>query len=253
MPPPSTPFYLDWTFWAVIVSFVAIILSQLPPVLLWFRPRHLDVEVHSSIQVTHKVGNPNVGMYVSVRNTGGRELRIRSLKLGLTRDNNPLLTLVGQNYFETPSSLSAVLLVPFTLKPNECWGHRVNFWNQFDRATERLYRESESALIADIRAKLQSKPENDKDIVIAEPELVVSFLNLFEKMFLWLPGEYVVELIVDAQVASASCSKKFRFTLYESDTAELKSHTADYKAGGGISYNVDKHAGLSVPLSEHVC
>jgi len=252
MSPPSTPIYLDWTFWAVIVSFVAIALSQLPPVLLWFRPRRLDVEVHSRIQITHKVGNPNVGMYVSVRNTGGRELRVRSLRLGLTRDGKPLLALAAQNYFEAPSSQSSVLFVPFSLKPSESWGHSVNFLNLFDRATEKLYRESESALVADIRTRLQARPENDKRVVIAEPRLVEPFLNLFEKLFPWQPGEYVAELIVVAEAVSASFSKKYRFTLYESDTAELKSHTEDYKTGGGLSYNVDKHAGVFVPLSEHV-
>ena len=47
------PFYLDWTFWAVVVSFVAVILSQLPPVHLLLKPKRLDVEVHSRIQITH--------------------------------------------------------------------------------------------------------------------------------------------------------------------------------------------------------
>ncbi|MDP2024708.1 hypothetical protein [Sulfuriferula sp.] len=252
MLPPSTPPYLDWTFWAVVVSFVAIVLSQLPPVLLWFRPRRLDVEVHSRIQITHKVGNPNVGMYVSIRNTGGRELRIRSLRLELTRDSKPLLTLAAQNYFETPSSQSSVLFVPFSLKPSESWGHGVNFLNLFDRATEKLYRESESALGTDIRAKLQARPEDDKRAVIAAPELVEPFLELFEKLFSWQPGEYVVELIVEAEAVSASYSKKYRFTLYESDAAELKSHTEDYRFGGGLSYSIDKHVGVFVPLSEHV-
>lgn len=251
MPPTPTPLYLDWQFWAAVVAGLALILSQLPPVVLWFRPRRLEVEVHSRIQVTHKVGNPNVGMFVSIRNTGGRELRIRSLRIVLARDNNSLANLPAQNYFESPSSQSTVLFVPFTLKPGDTWEHGTNFLNFFDRATEKTYRESESKLGADIRRKLDVRAEDDKNAVVAESDLVIPFMRLFDQLFIWQPGEYVAQLIVEAESGSASFSRKYRFTLYESDSTELRAHTEDYKFGGGVSYNVDKHAGVFVPLSQH--
>ncbi|EGK71669.1 hypothetical protein METUNv1_02175 [Methyloversatilis universalis FAM5] len=246
-----TPLYLDWQFWAAVVAALALVLSQLPPVHLWFRPRRLDVEVHSRIQVTHKVGNPNVGMFVSIRNTGGRELRIRSLRIVIARDSAPLLTLPAQNYFETPSSQASVLFVPFSLKPGDTWAHGTNFLNLFDRATEKLYREAESALRADIQKKLKAKTVQDNEMVVAEQELVAPFTKLFNDLFVWKPGEYVAELIVDAEPGSASFSKKYRFTLYESDSEELETHTDDYKFGGGVSYNIERHVGVFVPLSQH--
>lgn len=251
MPLTPTPLYLDWQFWAAVVAGLALVLSQLPPVVLWFRPRRLEVEVHSRIQVTHRVGNPNVSMFVSVRNTGGRELRIRSLRIVLARDNSPLTDLPAQNYFESPSSQSSVLFVPFTLKPGDTWAHGTNFLNFFDRATEKLYRESESKLGVDIRRKLDTRAEDDKNAVEADPDLVTPFMKLFEQLFIWQPGEYVAELIVEAEPGSASFSRKYRFTLYESDSAELRAHIEDYKFGGGVSYNTDKHAGVLVPLSQH--
>ena len=210
--PTPQPFYADGQFWATIAAVVAIVLSQLPPVRLWFRPRRLEVEVHSRVQITHKVGNPNLGMYVSVRNTGGRELRIRSLQISLSRDGKSLGSLPAQNYFETASSQSTVLFVPFSLKPGETWAHGTNFLNLFDRATEKLYRESVSVLGADIQRKLDARPENDKQAVIAEPNLVEPFMTLFNRLFAWLPGEYVVELSVVAEPGSASFSRKYRFT-----------------------------------------
>lgn len=246
-----TPLYLDWQFWAAVVAALALVLSQLPPVHLWFRPRRLEVEVHSRIQVTHKVGNPNVGMFVSIRNTGGRELRIRSLRILIARDNTPLLALPAQNYFEAPSSQSSALFVPFSLKPGDTWAHGTNFLNLFDRATEKLYREAESALRADIQKKLKAKPQQDNEMVVAEPELVAPFIKMFNDLFIWKPGEYVAELIVDANPGSASFSRKYRFTLYESDSAELTTHTDDYKFGGGVSYNIERHAGVFVRLSQH--
>ncbi len=252
MPTPPAPFYLDWTFWAAVWALVAIVLSQLPPIHLLLRPKRLEVEVHSRIGITHKVGNPNASVVVSVRNTGGRELRIRALRLDITRDGKPLLALPAQNYFELPSSQSSVLFVPFSLKPGDTWAHSVTFLNFFDRLTEKQFREKLSALDSEIRQKLRVRPEDDKRAVIADPVLVQPFNALFEKLFVWLPGEYVANLQVDAEPGSASYSKKYRFTLYESDTAELRAHVEDYPFGGGLAYNVERHTGINVPLAEHV-
>jgi len=251
MPNSETPIYLDWQFWSAVAALTAIALSQLPPVYLWFRPRRLDVEVHSRIQVTHKVGNPNVALYVSVNNTGGRQLRVTGMRLAVARDGSHLCELPAQNYFEAPSSQSSVLFVPFMLKPGESWAHATNFLKFFDRATEKLYREGESALGADIRRKLSMRAETDNKAVSAETHLIKPFLDLFEKLFVWLPGEYVIELTVTAKPGAASFSKKYRFTLYESDSADLRSHTHDYQFGGGLSYNVERHVGVFVPLADH--
>lgn len=252
MPITTTPFYLDWTFWASALALVAIVLSQLPPLHLLLRPKRLEVEVHSRIGVTHKVGNPNANVVVSIRNTGGRELRIRGLTLDVSRDGKPLTILPAQNYFETPSSQSSVLFVPLSLKPGETWAHNVVFLNWFDRLTEKKFRENLSALDADIRNKLATRPKEDENAVVADRILVQPFFDMFEKLFVWLPGEYVFELKVNAEPSSASYIKKYRFTLYESDTSDLRNHRDDYPFGGGLAYNVEKHIGIYIPLTEHV-
>lgn len=252
MPTTPVPIYQDWQFWSAIVAFLALALSQLPPVHLWFRPRRLEVEVHSRLQVTHKVGNPYVCMCMIVRNTGGRELQILSMKLAVARDGTPLGTFHAQNYFESPSSQSSVLFVPFSLKPGETWAHGTSFLQSFDRATEKLYRESESALSADVRRKIATRPKDCQEAVRVEAELVKPFLNLFDRLFVWLLGEYVIELIIGTTPGSASSGRPYRFTLYESESTELRSHTDDYAFGGGLTYNVDRHVGVFVPLSQHV-
>lgn len=248
---PATPIYLDWGFWAVVVALLALVLSQLPPVHLMLRPRRLEVEVHSRIQITHHVGNPNIGLFLSIRNTGGRVLRIRKIQIDVERDGKPLGRFPAQNFFESPSSQTPALFIPFSLRPGEDWSHGASFLNFFDRQTEKTYRASLSALNADIGKKLQARPSDDGKAVNAEEALVAPFLALFDKLFVWEPGEYVVALTVDAEPGSASYLRKYRFTLYESDTVELRAHANDYKFGGGISYNLQQHAGVFVPLAEH--
>ncbi|MEZ5462631.1 MAG: hypothetical protein R3F00_12675 [Dokdonella sp.] len=201
--------------------------------------------------MTHKVGNPNASLVVSISNSGGRELRIRGISLDVLRDGVPLTILPAQNYFETPSSQSSVLFVPFYLKPGETWAHRVVFLNIFDRLTEKQFREQLSNLDSDIRRKIRARPENEKKAVEAGEALVKPFYQMFERLFVWLPGEYVIELKVNAEPGSASYTKKYRFTLYESDTADLREHLEDYPFGGGLTYNIERHGGINIPLTEH--
>ena len=249
MPLSPSPLYLDWQFWSAVIAVLALVLTQLPPVRLWFKPSRLEVEVHSRVQVTHKVGNPNLGMYVSVRNIGGRELRIRGMAVSIARDSKSLGTYPAINYFELPSSTSPVLFVPFNIRPSETWGHGTNFLSLFDRNAEKFYRERESALRSDIRRKLDTRVESDKELVVADVENIKPFLDMFDHFFIWVPGEYTLDLRIDLDSKQTAFGRRFRFTLYESDSEELRSHTNDYKNGGGLSYNVDRHVGVSVPLS----
>ncbi len=248
MPVSSSPFYLNWEFWAVVMAFLAIVLSQLPPVILWFKPKSLEIDVHSRLLVTHKVGNPNLFLFMSLRNIGGRRLWIKEAQLGVWRDSISVGSLPAQVYFASPSSKETILFTSFALSPDETWAHGTNFLQWFDRNTEKAYRAAESALRADIEIKLREKPENDKNLVVAEEHLVKPFLDMFQRLNVWEPGEYKLRLSVTVAEMALPFCKNFRFTLFESDITELKSHTNDYRFGGGLSYNVDRHMGISVPL-----
>lgn len=248
MVPTQVPLLLDWQFWSAIIAVLALVLTQLPPIKLWFRPTRLEVEVHSRVQLTHKVGNPNLGMYVGIRNIGGRDVRVRTLSVSLSRDGNSLGTYPIFNFFETPSSTAAVLFVPFTLRPSETWAHGANFLRVFDRATEKLYRASESKLRLDIRKKLADRDKDEKELVAADPENVAPFMTMFKQNFVYFPGEYILDLRIDAESNQSVFGRRYRFTLFESDSEELRSHTDDYKHGGGLAYNVDRHAGVFIPL-----
>jgi hypothetical protein len=209
MPTTQTLLYLDWQFWSAFVAVLALVLTQLPPVRLWFRPSRLEVEVHSRVQLTHKVGNPNLGMYVGIRNIGGREVRVRSISVALARDGNALGVYPIVNFFETPSSTSAVLFVPFTLRPSEVWAHGANFLRLFDRNTEKVYRERESELRSNIRRKLAARAEDDKELVVADAEYVQPFLDMFDRMFVWLPGEYTLDLQIQVESGKAAFGKRY--------------------------------------------
>lgn len=245
------PFYLDWKFWSAVIAVIALMLSQFPPVLPRLWPGRLAIEVHSRIVVGHKVGNTNVTLYVALTNTGGREVRVRAITLRVKRDGKELNSLPAKNFHEKAGDRDSVLFVPFWLKRGESWAHMVNFLNFFDRQTEKQFRESEQAMRASIEAKLKARPAGDNNPVSVEPGLVAPFLAMFDQMFIWSPGEYIAELAVSTSEKETAFKRAYRFTLYESDTAEMKRHRDDYAIGAGVCFDA-RIAPIAVTLSEHI-
>ncbi|MDP9911887.1 hypothetical protein J2W27_004011 [Variovorax boronicumulans] len=246
----SPPFYLDWQFWSAVAAIAAIILSQLPPIHLLLRPRRLEVEVHTSVNVTHKVGHPNIQFYASLRNTGGRALRIRSMRILLERDSIRVDEYPAQSYFETPSALTSVLWMPFTIKPGDEWGHSVIYLHNFHREQEKQFRQSIAALRTNLTEKYKAQTAADKgahtEPLSADAEHVQPFIDMFNQRFIWTPGDYQITLTVETDASSASVVKKYRFTLFESDTEELRKHLQDYPFGIGLLANAEQHAGIHI-------
>lgn len=115
----NTPLYFDWSFWAVVVAAIAILLSQLPPVHVWFRKAKLEIELYSKISITHKVGNPYLQLHLIINNIGGRKVRIKDISASIERDGNLVATLPAQNYLQNQNDQSTLLFTTFSLIPSE--------------------------------------------------------------------------------------------------------------------------------------
>lgn len=249
MPQPPAPFYLDWTFWAVVIAALAVVLSQLPPLKELLRPGRVSIELYSRIAVGHKVGNPNIQEHVILRNAGGRAVMIGGMFLRIRRDKKDIAVLPGQTYLQQPNDTSTVLLTSFTLKAKDEWAHIVNFLEFFQRTDEKKYRAAEQTLKNDIAAKKQL-PQNKDKIVDGEPEHVAPLLAMFDEKFIWQAGEYDVEVVVEAADHEVFAKQKYRFTLYESDSDQLTSSKNGFKIGDGIFYNSGNYPYVLAQLAE---
>jgi hypothetical protein len=250
MEPTANPhLYMDWSFWAVVVAAIAVLLSQLPPIHLLVRRAKIDVEPYSRIHVTHKVGNPNVQLHLIVTNTGGRNVKLKNFTIAIKRDGKDIAILPAANYLQNPGDKTNVLFTSFSLKPKEEWAHLVNFLNYFPRADEKKYRSAEAQLRADIIEK-RKLPENKDVFVEAKDQLVRPFIDMFNEKFVWLPGEYEIAILIKTGNERVNIEKKFRFTLFESDSVELSKAKDDYKIGDGIYWDSGNHVGVIVTIDE---
>jgi hypothetical protein len=152
----------------------------------------------------------------------------------------------GVSYFLRPEDTSPVLLVPFTIRPGEEWGHIVTFQRLLERQQGRRVAELRTALRRDIGAKVDARrgtPAEARGLVAADPQNVEPLLAEFRQTFVWQPGEYRVEVLVRAS-EGADVTNLSRFTLFESDTEELRSYTDDYKYGFGPAVEHSRHKGV---------
>lgn len=247
----SSPFYYNWSFGAVIIATIALALSQIPPLHLLFKKAKIDIELYSRILVTHKVGNPNLTCHLILNNTGGRTLRVKKIYAKIERDEKPIVTLPAQNYNANPSDKNSILLTSFNIKPQNEWGQTTNFLNYFERAEEKAYKEAEALLKEDILKRLDAEPDRNT-VVKADAHLIKAFQDMFNKMFIWEPGEYTLTMVVNADPLKDEAQKQYRFTLFESDSQELKNYTKDYDTGTGIYYDtVERHPGVSIQITEN--
>lgn len=222
----------DWKFWSAFIAFLALILSQLPPIHILIRRAKLDLEVYSRIIVTHKVGNPILQVHLIIRNIGGRDIRVRKMKATILRDNKPIMQLPALSYAANPQDNQLILLTSFDSKPQTEWNHLVSFYNYVKRNQEKIYLEAENNLKNEMLRQKSEFGENHYATVLHE--MIEPFNKLFDENFEWHAGEYLLDISIETSKPKADISKKYRFTIFESQTESLVEHKRGYPSGAAI-------------------
>ncbi|MCP3713002.1 hypothetical protein M3I54_39975 [Paraburkholderia sp. CNPSo 3274] len=230
--------YADINFYQWLVALVALLLSQLPPVKLWFKRPKLDVECFDRIVLKHDVGAAGAELHLTLTNTGGGDVRIKKVTLTFTRGTERR-ELDARGFFEKAADKQATLFTPFTLKPKESWGHNVNFFRFAEREIRQQYSTHANALRMNVQRKAAEQKANapneiNPPLAEADPGLVEPLLALFDAQFFWRTGEYQIELVIETDKPSANSSRKFRCTLFEGDSERLRVHRDHLKYGNGI-------------------
>jgi hypothetical protein len=256
MQPLSNPLYLNWSFWAVVVSAIAIILSQLPPIKVWFKKAKLDLEIYSKISITNKIGNPNLTLHLILTNIGGRKARIKDMNVSLLRDGKELPTLPAYTYLQNQNDQNQLLFTAFSLEPSQEWAHSTIFLELFDREEEKVVEKLKKDMLADYRKQdelIKGEEKDEKKLkertyAIEHPkELIDRAFSFFNSKFIWESGEYQMKVNVLTFDDKTNVSKKYRFTIYESQTEQQKELTKDYKFGCDIWWD-NKHVNIATIL-----
>ncbi|ACH64234.1 conserved hypothetical protein [Aliivibrio fischeri MJ11] len=244
-------FYLDPRVWSATIAFIALVLSQLPPIHKLFRRGKLELDVYEKVGVSHMLGNPNMQLHIILNNSGGKPVTITGINISLMQGNKLIEDIQAKNYIKTPEKNGQVLLTKFKLKPDEEWGHLTSFYNDFSQVDERLCKSITKRVRDEISEKIEQRPKDSTGLVEISDIFKKEIDDFFTAHDIWTTGEYKFNLTIQCADSRDNISKSFRFTLYESDSDELKEQAERYKYGEGICYTpADKNLWLLVKLEE---
>ncbi|EHH1191833.1 hypothetical protein O1D87_003466 [Vibrio cholerae] len=240
---------LDWQFWSAFFAFVAIILSQFPPMRTWFKGKKAELEKTPYVTLSHKVGNPNVSLFIILKNVGSQTLAVKKIRAVFKRDNEEVFTLNAGGYLRNQNDAFYTMFTPFDLKVDEVWAHTVNLNEYWSRKQQQRYREIESEIRNSIfTSQSGATPEVGK-LYEASIDSQIAISEFFKENFKWDNGDYSVELEVLSENDTVLIKDYFRFVLYESESKALADYQSDYKYGAGVYYNSPKHTGIVVEIS----
>ncbi|MUK42750.1 hypothetical protein GNP61_14425 [Aliivibrio fischeri] len=143
------------------------------------------------------------------------------------------------------------MLAPFDLESGSVWAHTICFNEVWDRSTQRKYK----FLHAKIRDTITEKNKNNipeaGKFHLADESDVATLEQFFKSQFKWEDGEYDIQILVKDKNEKIILSNASRFTLFESDTSDLKAWVEDYKYGNSIFLPASpKQVGIWVDLAK---
>ncbi|PSV62465.1 hypothetical protein C9J48_10905 [Photobacterium profundum] len=249
MPNPEVSFFTDPKVWSVVIAALAVVLSQFPPIYQLIRRGKLELDVYEKAHITHSLGNPNLQFHLILNNVGGRAVTVKSIEAEVKLESEPTNIIKAQNFIKSNESNGQVLLTKFKLKSGEEWAHLTNFFNDFAKSEEKKSKLFSKRARDELTEKFKVK-NSTQEMVELEEDLVNEIQSFFDDKFIWQHGEYIINIVVKCTDEKQNISKKFRFTLFESDSDELREYSQKYKYGEGIIFPSKTDVGVVTKLNE---
>lgn len=178
---------------------------------------------------------------------------MQSIAIAVTGEEGEPFTLPGQAFTESNWKESSHLLTQFSLEPGESWSRFVHFHalpsSENERQAKRLVKDLRNNIIQKLRG-VDRNSEDQVDLTEADEAFVVPLIDFFTANRKWRAGQYRAVLSVACTPDRASISKEYRFTLFESDSAELEERTTRYKFGAGLYWEDQERQEIYARLEE---
>jgi hypothetical protein len=248
--------YLDLTAflapsnWTPIIAIIALILSQIPPLKEVIKGAKIQIIAPERIGLGHFLGNANVGLYIDIRNTGGRSVNIVKLEFTMVDSDRKISILPAQTYYlgayqGNNQNPQQVLIGWVHLKPGDNWREAILAYRPWTESEEEHVSDIINRFRDDLTLKLaKNQASGVEELVEADKSIMEVAKNFFESQFNIHKGQYRLYITVHSEENKVLAVKGFEFVLYESSIKSLTSMFGEYRYGSGILY-----ASRAQPLS----
>lgn len=240
-----TPFYQNADVWIALFTFLAIILSQLPPIKLWFKKGKLELDVYSKGFLNHSLGSPLIQLHLIINNVGVKAVKIKKITTDIYVDDSLITSLSALNYVPNPSDNKTVILPTFNIEAKSEWSNITNFQQLLKREEEKIRRDI--SLI--IQKKVSENTDTEqKEAVTVKNKVVKPLHKIFKENFIWEASRYKIDINIETDDIKTNLSKTIYFTIFETQSNELKAHQDGYSSGDTVYWNSGRFSGTYIDI-----
>jgi hypothetical protein len=230
--------YKSTSVWAVVISIVAMVLSQLPPIVTWIPDPNIKVEHADRILIRNDIGIIAHDLSVELRNVGNTDIQITEMRLDVTHPDGKKVSFNAERFLNTSTGSNPVSssISSIFIPRNRTWSEAVFFHRLTSTEDDERYIKIRSNIHQNMIANQQTK-RKDQDystIIPADDEVVKTALNFFNKNFNLEKGPYKTLLKIYVNGKKEPFEYNSKFTLYDHHLDLIQSQTHDYKYGIGI-------------------
>ena len=228
--------------WSVVVAAMALLLSQLPPILNLARGTSVELNMAATAFVTtHLIGRPQLSVLVGLENTGGRPATITRFRCDLTHVETSTKWTLEVNSGMRPSSNPGQQVEFYPLgwiptRTGELWSGVVLCQSVTSDDDLRALDQVREQFDQGLQDAMRSRIFPTQDPVRLPNELVNEATHLFDERFDLLEGTY--ELRIEATLANdrgvAHATRCFQVTPYS--ISQLHRLKGDIQYGAGILF-----------------
>lgn len=226
---------------STMVAFLALVLSQLPPLQVIFKGTKIKIVGSDQVSISHFLGGIHLVFFLNIYNTGGRSTSISKIDCVIKSDDGLLLHLPAQRYYsrqpsnQTNHQVLEYFMGLIPLKPEETWSETVHCFSLWTQEEEKQVNDIILKTRSDIGAKQMVLA--DKNVwVEANENIVIEAKSFFENKFNLKTGNYRLLVAIISESNQILSTSGYNFNLYENHIQALRGCTERYKYGEGIYF-----------------
>ncbi len=232
--------YKQTSVWGVVISVIALALTQLPPVGTWITRTKIEVELSKRVGLGNAIGIPGYQIFLNLKNGSNRTVDVAKFHLNLTYPTGARKRIEAQTYVKAISGQNFPQEFPMTaisIGVGTNWSEMVSFYPAFSPSDDEELGTHRLRISQSIFSKAQGQPQQFAQLVAADSQVVDPAIKFFTRKFDLEKGTYKV--VLEAVVNGSSVTlKEFTFTLYDYHIETLRSQVQDYKFGAGIYFPI---------------
>lgn len=232
------PWYKQTSIWGLIISVLALVLSQLPSILSWVPRYEVSAELSSRVGLPTYMGIPAYQLFIDVKNKGNRQVSVSDFTLDVEYPNGTKKTLVAQSYTKITPGQPFPTEFPLTsvsLSSGQSWSEMVSFAPRLSPSEDEDLNKFKLLISQSISSRAPEPGQPYSGPIEADPTIVSEATGFFDRKFDLEKGTYKASVICSVN-GKPTTLRAFEFTLYDFHIATLRSQKDDFKYGAGVYF-----------------